>query len=122
MVIITTNLNFTDFTLQQTHYKYMLLITSRLFWGLDNNLSKYLAQKMDVANIVQMKSAIGRMMLLIIALLVFRININVETEQLIPILVLGSIGFATSLFFFLQGLKKIGTEQLQYFQRHQWLV
>ena len=38
-----------------------------------------------------------------------RININVETDQIIPILVLGSVGFAASLYFFLQGLKRIGT-------------
>ena len=109
MVIITTNLNFTDFTLQQIHYKDMLLIISMLFWGLDNNLSRYLAQKMDVANIVQIKSAIGGGMLLVIALLVFRVDIDLQTEQIIPILVLGSVGFAASLFFFLQGLKRIGT-------------
>jgi len=109
MAIITTNLDLTTFTLQQIHYKDMLLIISMLFWGLDNNLSRYLAQKMDVANIVQIKSAIGGGMLLVIALLVFRVNINLQTEQILPILVLGSVGFAVSLFFFLQGLKRIGT-------------
>ena len=109
MAIITTNLDFTTFTLQQIHYKDMLLIISMLFWGLDNNLSRYLAQKMDVANIVQIKSAIGGGMLLVIALLVFRVNIDLQTEQILPILVLGSVGFAASLFFFLQGLKRIGT-------------
>ncbi|MCE9652905.1 MAG: DMT family transporter [Nitrosarchaeum sp.] len=109
MVIITTNLNFADFTLQQIHYKDMLLILSMLFWALDNNLSRYLAQKMDVANIVQIKSAIGGVMLLVIALFVFRVDINLEASQIIPILVLGSVGFAASLFFFLQGLKRIGT-------------
>ena len=109
IVIVTTNLNFTDFTLQQIHYKDMLLILSMLFWGLDNNLSRYLAQKMNVANIVQIKSAIGGVILLVIALLVFKVDINVEVDQLIPILVLGSIGFAASLYFFLHGLKRIGT-------------
>jgi len=109
MVIITTNLNFADFSLQQIHYKDMLLILSMLFWGLDNNLSRYLAQKIDVANIVQIKSAIGGGMLLVIALFVFRVDINLQTEQIIPILILGSVGFAASLFFFLQGLKRIGT-------------
>ena len=108
MLIITTNLNFADFTLQQIHYKDMLLILSMLFWGLDNNLSRYLAQKMNVANIAQIKSTIGGVMLFVIALLVFRVDINVETEQIIPILVLGSVGFAASLYFFLQGLKRIG--------------
>lgn len=109
MVIITTNLNLTDFTLQQIHYKDMLLILSNLFWAFDNNLSRYLAQKMDVANIVQIKSAIGGVMLMVIALLVFRVDINLQAEHIIPILVLGSVGFAASLFFFLQGLKRIGT-------------
>ena len=108
MVIITTNLNFADFTLQQIHYKDMLLILSMLFWALDNNLSRYLAQKLDVANIAQIKSAIGGVMLLVIALLLFRVDTNVGTDQIIPILVLGSIGFAASLYFFLQGLKRIG--------------
>jgi drug/metabolite transporter (DMT)-like permease len=109
MVIITTNLNLTDFTLQQIHYKDMLLILSNLFWAFDNNLSRYLAQKMDVANIVQIKSAIGGGVLLVIALLIFRVDINLQAEHIIPILVLGSVGFAASLFFFLQGLKRIGT-------------
>jgi len=109
MVIITTNLDFTTFTLQQIHYKDMLLIISMLFWALDNNLSRYLTQKMDVANIVQIKSAIGGILLLVIALLVFRVDINIETNQIIPILLLGIVGFAASLFFFLQGLKRICT-------------
>lgn len=108
MIIITTNLNFEDFTLQQIHYKDMLLILSMLFWALDNNLSRYLAQKMNVANIAQIKSTIGGVMLLVTALLVFKVDINVGTEQIIPILVLGSVGFAASLYFFLQGLKRIG--------------
>jgi drug/metabolite transporter (DMT)-like permease len=108
MVIITTNLNFADFTLQQIHYKDMLLILSMLFWALDNNLSRYLAQKLDVANIAQIKSAIGGVMLLVIALLIFQVNTKIGVDQILPILVLGSIGFAASLYFFLQGLKRIG--------------
>jgi len=109
MVIITTNLDFTTFTLQQIHFKDILLIFAMLFWALDNNLSRYLAQKMDVANIVQLKSAIGGVILFVIALLVFRVDINIEVDQIIPILMLGSVGFAASLYFFLQGLKRIGT-------------
>ncbi|EIJ66161.1 hypothetical protein BD31_I1688 [Candidatus Nitrosopumilus salaria BD31] len=108
MIIITTNLNFSDFTLQQIHYKDMLLILAMLFWALDNNLSRYLAQKMDVANIVQIKSAIGGVMLFVIALLVFKVDINIELNQIMPILALGTVGFAASLYFFLQSLKRIG--------------
>jgi len=109
MLIITTNLDFTTLTLQQIHYKDMLLIFSMLFWALDNNLSRYLAQKMDIANIVQIKSAIGGGILFVIALLVFRVEFIIEADHIIPILLLGCVGFAASLYFFLQGLKRIGT-------------
>src|SRR3990170_3553965 len=80
MIIVTTDLNFSDFTLQQIHYQDMLLILSMLFWGIDNNLSRILAQK-----------------------------INVGSSQILPILVLGVVGFAASLYFFLQSLKRINT-------------
>jgi len=109
MMIITTNLNFSTFTLQQIHYKDMLLILSMLFWALDNNLSRYLAQKMDIAKIVQIKSAIGGGLLFLIALFLFKVDFFIAEDQIIPILLLGSVGFAASLYFFLQGLKRIGT-------------
>ena len=109
MIIITTNLDFTTFSLQQIHFKDMLLILAMLFWGLDNNFSRYIAQKIDIGGIAQIKSAIGGIILLTIALLIFRVNVNIESNQIIPILTLGTIGFAASLYFFLQGLKRIGT-------------
>jgi len=109
MVIITTNLNFSTFSLQQLHFKDFLLILSMLFWALDNNFSRYISQKMDIAGIAQVKSAIGGIILFVMALLIFRIDIHIETDQVLPIFILGTIGFAASLYFFLQGLKRIGT-------------
>ena len=109
MVIITTNLDFTTFSLQQIHFKDMLLILAMLFWGLDNNFSRYIAQKIDIAGIAQIKSAIGGIILFVIAVLIFRVEVNIETNQIITILTLGIIGFAASLYFFLQGLRRIGT-------------
>lgn len=109
MIIVTTDLDFADFTLQQIHYKDMLLILSMLFWAFDNNLSRYLSQKLDVAKIVQIKSAVGGVLLFVIAVFVFDVKISIDASQIIPILVLGVIGFAASLYFFLQGLKRINT-------------
>lgn len=51
MIIVTTDLNFSDFTLRQLHYQDWLLILSMLFWGIDNNLSRILAEKVNVAKI-----------------------------------------------------------------------
>ena len=37
------------------------------------------------------------------------ISINIDAIQLLHIFILGSVGFAASLYFFLQSLKRIGT-------------
>lgn len=109
MIIVTTDLNFSDFTLKQLHYQDMLLILSMLFWGIDNNLSRILAQKINVAKIAQIKSAIGGSILFVIAVFGFGVPLNVQISQIPPILVLGIVGFAASLYFFMQSLKRINT-------------
>ncbi|TBR09198.1 MAG: DMT family transporter [Candidatus Nitrosotenuis sp.] len=109
MIIVTTDLNFSDFTLEQLHYQDMLLILSMLFWGIDNNLSRILAQKINVAKIAQIKSAIGGAIMLAIAIFGFGVPISIQSAQIMPILVLGIVGFAASLYFFMQSLKRINT-------------
>jgi drug/metabolite transporter (DMT)-like permease len=109
MIIVTTDLNFSNFTLQQIHYQDMLLILSMLFWGIDNNLSRILAQKINVAKIAQIKSGIGGTILFGIAVFGFGVPINIGSSQILPILVLGVVGFAASLYFFMQSLKQINT-------------
>jgi len=109
MIIVTTDLNFSNFTLQQIHYQDMLLILSMLFWGIDNNLSRILAQKINVAKIAQIKSGIGGTILFGIAVFGFGVPINIGSSQILPILVLGMVGFAASLYFFMQSLKRINT-------------
>ncbi|MBI5698279.1 MAG: DMT family transporter [Thaumarchaeota archaeon] len=109
MIIVTTDLNFSDFTLQQLHYQDILLIVSMLFWGIDNNLSRILAQKINVAKIAQIKSAIGGTILFGIAVFGFGVPLNVQMSQVPPILALGMVGFAASLYFFMQSLKRINT-------------
>ena len=109
MIIVTTDLNFSDFTLQQLHYQDMLLVLSMLFWGIDNNLSRILAEKINVAKIAQIKSAIGGTVLFAIAVFGFGVPINIQLSQIPPILVLGVIGFAASLYFFMHSLRRIST-------------
>ena len=109
MIIVTTDLNFSDFTLQQLHYQDMLLIFSMLFWGIDNNLSRILAQKIHVAKIAQIKCVIGGSIMFVIAVFGFSAPLFIEPSEIPPILVLGMVGFAASLYFFLQSLKRINT-------------
>ncbi|MBI5377910.1 MAG: DMT family transporter [Thaumarchaeota archaeon] len=107
--IVTTDLDFATLTLQQIHYQDTLIIVATLFWAVDNNLSRILAQKANVAKIAQIKSAIGGTILLAIAVFAFGNSLNISIFQVGPILLLGVAGFAASLYFFVQSLKRIGT-------------
>lgn len=109
LIIVTTNLDFSYFTLEQIHYQDVLVITSMLFWALDNNLSRIIAQKLHSAKIVQIKSAIGGTSLFMITIFWFKIPLDLDIQQIPAIILLGTVGFASSLYFFLNGLKHIGT-------------
>jgi len=86
----------------------LFIIGATLFWALDNNLSKVLSERLDVARIVQLKSIIGGTILFLLAV-VLQIPIDIKLEQIPNILLLGTIGFGSSIFLFLQGLRRIGT-------------
>ena len=79
-----------------------------VFWGLDNNISKIASQRIDVARLIQLKSAIGGSCLLVIAFLL-GVPVNITLAEIPNIILLGVVGFGISLFFFLNSLKRIGT-------------
>lgn len=108
MFIVTTDLNFSS-SLSQIHPQDMMIILAMVFWAVDNNLSRILAQRIKIAKIVQIKSVIGGTLLFSIAVFVFKVPIDIGSSQILPILLLGTIGFATSLYFFLEALKRINT-------------
>lgn len=85
-----------------------MIIASTLFWAMDNNISKILSHKMNAAKIVQLKSLIGGSLLMTIVI-AYGIKININLIQISNIILLGTGGFAASIFFFLHSLKRIGT-------------
>src|SRR5215203_3835157 len=91
----------------------MLILLSTLFWAVDNNISKILTKRVNIARIVQLKSAIGGIILLLITGLFvpqfIPIVKNINLTQILNIVALGVGGFAASIFFFLYGLRIIGT-------------
>ena len=112
VIITTTNLQIDGHALfsQEMYYGNLLILVSTLFWAIDNNLSKVVAQRIEnVAKIVQLKGVIGGALLLVV---VGTFNIppgRIGVNQIIPIILLGSVGFGGSLYFFLEALKCIGT-------------
>jgi len=108
VIIVTTDMEFSSSIFDIQNKGNLFIIAATLFWALDNNLSKILSTRLDVARIVQLKSLIGGSILLLLVF-ILQIPINVELEQIPNILLLGIAGFGASIFLFLHGLKRIGT-------------
>jgi drug/metabolite transporter (DMT)-like permease len=107
VIIVTTNLQF-DSSLLKTNIGNLLIIGATFFWGLDNNISRMLSHRIDITKIIQLKSFIGGIILLAFSVLL-GISVSINLIEIPYILFLGIVGFAASLYFFLQGLRKIGT-------------
>jgi len=108
VIIITNNLEFSTSILDVKSEGDLLILAAMVFWGLDNNISKIASQRIDVARLIQLKSAIGGSCLFAITLL-FGIPINITLADVPNIVLLGVVGFGISVFFFLNSLKRIGT-------------
>lgn len=108
VIIITNNLEFSTSILDIKSEGDLLVLAAMVFWGLDNNISKIASQRIDIARLIQLKSAIGGSCLFAIVLLL-GIPINITLAELPNIILLGVAGFGISLFFFLNSLNRIGT-------------
>ena len=108
VIIVTTDIEFSYSAFDVQNVGNLFIIGATLFWAVDNNVSKILSRRLDVARVVQLKSLIGGSILLLLVFLL-QIPIDVELEHLPNILLLGTAGFGASIFFFLHGLKRIGT-------------
>ncbi len=107
VIIITTNFQFSGSFLQ-LNAGHFFILGAMVLWALDNNLSRILSTKMDTARLVQLKSAIGGLILLGVTLLL-RVPLDISPSQIPYVILLSVVGFGGSLYFFLQSLKRIGT-------------
>jgi drug/metabolite transporter (DMT)-like permease len=107
VIIITNNLEFSTSIFDIKREGHLLILAAMVFWGLDNNISKIASQRIDVARLIQLKSAIGGFCLFAIVLL-SGIPINITLEEVPNVILLGVAGFGISNFFFLNSLKRIG--------------
>jgi drug/metabolite transporter (DMT)-like permease len=108
VVIVTTNMQFSDFLSNLKNEGNLLIILSMSLWALDNNISKIAAQRVDVSRLVQLKGLIGGGILFVFALAI-KIPVNIMPVEIPNILLVGMVGFGISLYLFLHSLKRIGT-------------
>ena len=87
----------------------ILIVLATLCWGLDNNISKTISNRItNTSKIVVIKSLIGGFLLLIISIYL-GYNLSIEFFQMPYMFILGIGGFGLSLFFFIEALRTVGT-------------
>ena len=105
-VIVTTDLRLSNFGFQLDAGN-LLIIGSSLFWALDNNISKVVTKRINVLKVAQLKSVIGGGLLLVVVIAT-NVPILLKIAEIPFILLLGTVGFAASLYCFLRAIKIIG--------------
>lgn len=107
VVFITTNGEFDRLTLTKEVVGSLLIIGACLFWGIDNNLSKFLSKKRDIVMVTGLKCSIGGAVLLVMSLLL-RVSFIIPVTSIPYILSAGAFSIAFSILLFLFALREIG--------------
>lgn len=110
VVFLTTNGEFQMFTLNTKITGNLLIVGACLFWGIDNNLSKFLSKKRDIVMITGLKCFIGGAVLLSLSV-ILGISFNVTFASIPYILFAGAFSIAFSILLFLFALREIGAMQ-----------
>jgi len=107
LVVAITDLNFSTSLLNMTAPGHILILGATFLWGLDNNVTSAIADRVDVSRIVQLKALISGTGLLLIAWLVHALTFS-SLGGLLYVLVLGLVVFSGSSFLSIQSLKRLG--------------
>ena len=107
-VFLATSAQFYKLSLQESLVGNLLILGACLFWGIDNNLSKFLCIKEDLILVTALKCLIGGACLLLVA---YALNLDFYVPlSAFPYLIsVGAFSIGFSILFFMIGLKEIGS-------------
>ncbi|MDH5461117.1 MAG: DMT family transporter, partial [Candidatus Bathyarchaeota archaeon] len=108
VLFLTTNGEFQKLTLTEEITGNVLIIAACLFWGIDNNLSKFLSKKRDIVKVSGVKCFIGGAVLLAISL-ILGVNFHIPTVSIPYLASVGAFSIAFSILLFLVALREIGS-------------
>lgn len=108
VIFVTTNGAFQKLTLTDNLLGNLLVVGACLFWGIDNNLSKFLSRKRDIILVTALKCLIGGLALLAISFLL-GFSFAIPLISIPYLLFVGAFSIAFSILFFLFALRKIGS-------------
>ncbi|MCL5949575.1 MAG: EamA family transporter [Candidatus Bathyarchaeota archaeon] len=83
-------------------------VTACLFWGIDNNLSRFLCVKEDLILVTALKCLLGGISLLLVAY-ALKLSFYVPLSAFPYLITVGAFSIGFSILFFMVGLKEIGS-------------
>ncbi len=107
-VFLATNAQFNILSLQTALLGNLMILGACLFWGVDNNLNKFLCVKEDLILVTSLKCLIGGGCLLLLAF-VLGLDFYVPLSAFPYLLSVGAFSIGFSILFFMVGLKEIGS-------------
>jgi len=107
VAVLTTNAEFQRLTLTEQVLGNVLIVGACLFWGIDNNLSKFLSKKRDIVMVTGLKCFIGGSALLATSQ-ILGINFSIPITSIPYLMTVGAFSIAFSILFFLLALREIG--------------
>ena len=106
IVAVITDLNFSS-SLSFTAPGHILILAATFLWGVDNNVTSAITERVNVARIIQIKSIISGAGLFLIAFLEHDLVANNQSD-LIYVFIFGVFVFSGSAFLSIQSLKRLG--------------
>jgi drug/metabolite transporter (DMT)-like permease len=107
IITVVTNLQFSTSLEALIKPGSLLILLATALWGLDNNVTSVITDRVNVARIIQLKALIAGAGLLLIAFL-SRAIIITSTQGLIQVIVFGLIIFSGGVFLSIETLKRLG--------------
>lgn len=108
VIFVTTNGSFGELSLSENILGNLLIVGACFFWGIDNNLSKFLSQKRDILMVTGLKCLVGGLALLGLSFFL-GFSFTIPLVSIPYILFVGAFSIAFSILFFLFALRKIGS-------------
>ena len=108
VIFVTTSGAFQNLSLSENILGNLLIVGACFFWGIDNNLSKFLSRKRDIILVTGLKCFVGGLALLGLSFLL-GFSFAIPLISIPYILFVGAFSIAFSILFFLFALRKIGS-------------
>jgi drug/metabolite transporter (DMT)-like permease len=107
VIAVVTNLEFSASIVNFSQPGNILIVAACLFWGLDNNVTSAITQRVNVARIIQLKALISGSGLLILASLFGAVSLSNPTA-VVEVILFGLFVFSGSFFLSLETLRRLG--------------